>query len=39
MTSVFHLAPAAVDWSQGAWVTNPAFNNPPGACPDDHPSG
>ena len=37
MTSVFHLAPASGDWSQGAWVTDPDFNNPPGACPDDHP--
>jgi hypothetical protein len=37
MTSVFHLAPAVGDWSQGAWVSNPDFNNPPGACPDDHP--
>jgi peptidoglycan/LPS O-acetylase OafA/YrhL len=39
MTSVFHLAPAVGDWSQGAWVSDPDFNNPPGACPDDHPSG
>ncbi len=38
MTSVFRLPPAAGDWSQGAWVTAPDFNNPPGACPDDHPS-
>ncbi len=37
MTSVFGLAPAAGDWSQGAWVDDPDFNNPPGACPDDHP--
>ncbi len=38
MTSVFHLAPAVGDWSQEAWVSDPDFNNPPGACPDDHPS-
>jgi hypothetical protein len=37
MTAVFHLAPAVGDWSQGSWVTDPNFNNPPGACPDDHP--
>ncbi len=37
MTSLFHLAPASNDWSQGSWVTDPDFNNPPGACPDDHP--
>jgi peptidoglycan/LPS O-acetylase OafA/YrhL len=39
MTSVFDLSPAVGDWSQGAWVTDPDFNNPPGACPDDHPPG
>ena len=39
MTSVFHLEPAVGDWSQGTWVTDPDFNNPPGACPDDHPPG
>jgi len=37
MTSVFHLAPPIGDWSQGGWVTGPDFNNPPGACPADHP--
>jgi hypothetical protein len=25
------------DWSQGSWTSDPNFNNPPGACPDDHP--
>ena len=39
MTSVFRLAPAATNWSQGAWTTDPDFNDPPGACPDDHPPG
>ena len=39
MTAVFHLAPAAADWSQGTWTTDPDFNDPPGACPDDHPPG
>ena len=39
MTAVFHLAPTLGDWSQGSWVGNPDFNNPPGACPDDHPPG
>jgi hypothetical protein len=38
-TSVFHLSPASTDWSQGAWTTDPNFNDPPGACPDDHPPG
>jgi hypothetical protein len=39
MTAVFRLAPAAGNWSQGAWTTDPDFNDPPGACPDDHPPG
>ena len=39
MTSVFALSPAAGDWSQGSWTSDPDFNNPPGACPDDHPPG
>jgi peptidoglycan/LPS O-acetylase OafA/YrhL len=39
MTSVFSLAPAKGDWSQGAWTSDPDFNDPPGACPDDHPPG
>ena len=39
MTSVFKLAPAGADWSQGSWTSDPNFNDPPGACPDDHPPG
>jgi peptidoglycan/LPS O-acetylase OafA/YrhL len=39
MTTVFRLAPATTDWSQGSWTTDPDFNDPPGACPDDHPPG
>ena len=39
MTAVFRLAPASGNWSQGAWTTDPDFNDPPGACPDDHPPG
>jgi peptidoglycan/LPS O-acetylase OafA/YrhL len=39
MTPVFGLSAAAADWSQGSWTTDPNFNNPPGACPDDHPPG
>ncbi len=30
MTSVFRFAPAALDWSQEAWVDDPDFNKPPG---------
>jgi peptidoglycan/LPS O-acetylase OafA/YrhL len=39
MTDVFKLAPAQGDWAQGSWVLDPDFNDPPGACPDDHPPG
>jgi peptidoglycan/LPS O-acetylase OafA/YrhL len=39
MTAVFKLAPAQGDWAQGSWVLDPDFNDPPGACPDDHPPG
>ncbi len=38
MTSLFDLAPAGTGWAQGAWTTDPDFNDPPGACPDDHPA-
>jgi peptidoglycan/LPS O-acetylase OafA/YrhL len=39
MTEVLHLAPASPDWSQGAWTSDPNFNDPPGSCPDDQPPG
>jgi hypothetical protein len=39
MTQTFGLSAATGDWSQGAWTSDPDFNNPPGACPDDHPPG
>jgi hypothetical protein len=39
MTKLFGLPPASSDWTQGAWTTDPDFNDPPGACPDDHPPG
>jgi hypothetical protein len=38
MTQLFGLAPAGTSWAQGSWTTDPDFNNPPGACPDDHPA-
>ena len=31
------LAPPKGQWFDGPWTTNPEFNDPPGACPDDHP--
>jgi peptidoglycan/LPS O-acetylase OafA/YrhL len=37
LTAILKLAPAAANWSEGTWTSNPDFNNPPGACPDDHP--
>ena len=39
MTALFDLGPAGTQWAQGAWTTDPDFNDPPGACPDDHPPG
>ncbi len=39
MTAVFKLAPAQGDWPQGSWAQDPDYNDPPGACPDDHPPG
>lgn len=37
LTAIFSLPPAASSWPNGSWTTNPDFNTPPGACPDDHP--
>ena len=37
LTALFKLAPASPTWTQGAWTRDPNFNDPPGACPDDHP--
>jgi peptidoglycan/LPS O-acetylase OafA/YrhL len=37
LTAVIKLAPASPSWAEGAWTTNPDYNDPPGACPDDHP--
>jgi hypothetical protein len=37
MTALFDLAPAGTKWAQGAWTSDPNFNDPPGDCPDDHP--
>ena len=39
LTAVLALTPATGDWSQGSWTSDPNFNDPPGACPDDHPPG
>jgi hypothetical protein len=37
MSTLFDLAPASPQWAQGAWMTDADFNDPPGACPNDHP--
>jgi peptidoglycan/LPS O-acetylase OafA/YrhL len=37
LTPVFHLSPMAPGWVTGSWSTDPRFNDPPGACPDDQP--
>jgi peptidoglycan/LPS O-acetylase OafA/YrhL len=37
MTSLFHLPRSTNRWSEGSWVNDPVFNDPPGACPDDKP--
>jgi peptidoglycan/LPS O-acetylase OafA/YrhL len=39
LTRILHLSPATSTWPQGSWTSDADFNNPPGACPDDHPPG
>jgi peptidoglycan/LPS O-acetylase OafA/YrhL len=39
MTSLFKLKKVGTAWAQGSWTADPNFNDPPGACPDDHPPG
>jgi hypothetical protein len=39
LTALYHLSPARPGWSEGAWTSDPRYNDPPGSCPDDHPSG
>ena len=39
MTSVFGLSRGGRRLVPGTWTSDPNFNNPPGACPDDHPPG
>ncbi len=38
MTALFKLAPADPAWVQGTWTGDSDYNDPPGACPDDHPT-
>jgi len=37
LTKIFRLTPATSTWADGTWTSDPDFNDPPGACPDDHP--
>jgi peptidoglycan/LPS O-acetylase OafA/YrhL len=37
LSAILTLPAATPSWTQGAWTTDPDFNDPPGACPDDHP--
>jgi lysophospholipase L1-like esterase len=37
LTPVLQLPPAADGWWAGSWTKNHTYNDPPGACPDDHP--
>jgi hypothetical protein len=39
MTAIFHLPAARGRWWLGNWTHEPQYNDPPGACPDDHPPG
>lgn len=37
LSTIFRLPAAPPSWADGAWTKDPDFNDPPGACPDDHP--
>jgi peptidoglycan/LPS O-acetylase OafA/YrhL len=38
LTPMFHLPPASPDWSLGNLHAGTTYTEPPGFCPDDHPS-
>ncbi len=38
LTKILPLPAANNSWQNGSWTTDPDYNDPPGACPDDHPS-
>jgi peptidoglycan/LPS O-acetylase OafA/YrhL len=38
LTNIVPLPAANNSWQSGNWTTDPDYNDPPGACPDDHPS-
>lgn len=37
LAPVLRLDPPSAGWESGAWVNEPRFNDPPGACPADQP--
>jgi peptidoglycan/LPS O-acetylase OafA/YrhL len=39
LSAQYQLHKAQAGWWAGPWTGDPLFNDPPGACPDDHPSG
>jgi hypothetical protein len=38
LSALYDLAPARPGWWDEPWTSDPRYNTPPGACPDDHPS-
>ena len=37
LTPALGLGPLAPGWEAGAWIKDPRYNDPPGACPNDQP--
>ncbi|HLG67506.1 MAG TPA: hypothetical protein VKV36_06510, partial [Acidimicrobiales bacterium] len=37
LSPMLHLGPMAPGWESGAWVRDPRYDDPPGACPADQP--
>ncbi len=37
LTPLLGLAPPKPGWEFGSWTSDPRYNDPPGACPDDQP--
>ncbi|MHB1988406.1 MAG: acyltransferase family protein [Acidimicrobiales bacterium] len=38
LTTLYHLPPPTSGWSTGSWTRDRRYNEPPGNCPNDHPS-
>ncbi len=37
LSELFHLPGPVPGWQYGSWTRDPRYNDPPGACPADHP--